>query len=224
LPKRLKARAYKKRGDTHGLRLHATQVARQFARSIFDFSGATVEVIGQENIPKDSAVLFVSNHQGHLDYAAFLGYIDKPKGFIALRGARSIPIVSKWMKDMDCIFMSRTRIKQAVKSIDRGVELLKSGWSMVIFPEGRRSKSDTIAPFKAGSFKLATKSKVPIIPVTLDGTYKIIEANNYLIVPTHIRVTIHPMIETENLEGEELKNLPEKVQTVIASALGEATN
>ena len=218
-PKRLKARAYRKKGDTQGLRLYATQVAQQFAKSVFGFSGSTTEVIGLENIPKESAALFVSNHQGHLDYAVLLGYIDKPKGFIALHGAKNIPIVREWMMDIDCIFLDRDNIKQAMEAINRGVELLKSGWSMVIFPEGRRSKSNTMGPFKAGSFKLATKSKVPIIPVTLDGTYKIIEANNHFIVPSHVRVTIHPMIETANLKGEELKNLPARVHEIIASAL-----
>jgi len=218
-PKRLKARAYRKKGDTKGLRLYATQVAQQFARSIFSFSGSTVDVIGLDNIPKDRAVLFVSNHQGHLDYAVLLGYVDRPKGFIALHRAKSIPIIRKWMMDLDCIFLDRSNIKQAVESIYRGVELLRSGWSMVIFPEGRRSQSSRIAPFKAGGFKLASKAKVPIIPVTIDGTYKIIEANNNFIAPAHVRLTIHPMVETANLKREELKSLPAKVGKIIASAL-----
>ena len=218
-PKRLKARAYRKKGDTQGLRLYATQVAQQFAKSVFGFSGSTTEVIGLENIPKESAALFVSNHQGHLDYAVLLGYIDKPKGFIALHGAKNIPIVREWMMDIDCIFLDRVNIKRAVESINRGVELLKNGWSMVIFPEGRRSQSSSIAPFKAGGFKLATKAKVPIVPVTIDGTYKIIEANNNFIVPAHVRLTIHPMLETANLKSEEIKSLPAKVGKIIASAL-----
>jgi len=217
----LKARAYRKKGDTEGLRLYATQVARHFARSIFDFSGSTAEVVGLENIPKDSAVLFVSNHQGHLDYAVFLGYIDKPKGYVSMHKAKNAPIVGKWMLDMDCIFLNRDNIRQAMTTINQGIELLKSGWPLVVFPEGRRSKGNTIAAFKAGSLKLATKSKVPIIPVTLDGTYKIIEANNGWVVPAHVRVTIHPAIETANLKNEELKNLPTKVREIIASALEE---
>ena len=219
LPKRLGARAYRKRGDIEGLRLYTTQVAQHYAKPFFDASGSTIDIRGLEHIPKDDAVLFVSNHQGNFDYAIFLGYITKPKGFISMTGAKYIPIVRKWMVDLDCVFIDRDNIKQATAALRRGVELLKSGWSMVIFPEGRRSKGNLVGPFKAGSFKLATKSKVPIIPVTLDGTYKIMEANRNWIIPSHVRVTIHPMIETANLEGQELKNLPARVQTIIASAL-----
>ena len=219
VPKRLKARELRQNGDIDGLRIYCTEVARYFARTIFNCTGSTVEMRGLENIPEERTVLFVCNHQGNFDMGVILGYIDKPKGYIAKDGVDKLPIVRRWMHDMDCVFMHREDIKKAAKAISQGVELLKSGWSMLVFPEGRRSKSNEMGPFKHGSFKLATKSKVPIVPVTIDGTYKIMEANNSFIRPAHVIVTIHPIVETADLNSEELKNLPTKVQNIIASAL-----
>ena len=90
---------------------------------------------------------------------------------------------------------------------------------MVIFPEGTRSKGDEMGEFKAGSFKLATKAKVPIIPVTIKGSYKLMEANGNKIKPDMVEIFIHPEIPTADLSKEELSNLPEKVKSIIGSKL-----
>ena len=90
---------------------------------------------------------------------------------------------------------------------------------MVIFPEGTRSKCGQIGEFKAGSFKLATKAKVPIVPITIDGTYKLLEANRGRIRPADVRVTIHPAIQTEGISREEEYALPERVKGIISSVL-----
>ena len=86
---------------------------------------------------------------------------------------------------------------------------------MVVFPEGTRSKCDEMGEFKAGSFKLATKSKVPIVPVTIDGSYKILEGSKYRICPAKVNVYIHEPIETENLSKQCESKLPEMVEKII---------
>ena len=106
-------------------------------------------------------------------------------------------------------------MKQSAKTILEGIKLLKSGHSMVVFPEGKRSKCDEMGEFKAGSFKLATKSKVPIIPVTIDGSYKILEGSHYRICPAKVNVYIHEPIETANLSKESESKLPEMVEKII---------
>lgn len=104
-------------------------------------------------------------------------------------------------------------------AIVEGIKIIKEGHSLVIFPEGTRSKGGPLGEFKAGSFKLATKSKAPIIPVTMDGTYKLMEAQGGKVKPATVNVYIHPPVETANLTKEEQIELPERVKNIIASKL-----
>ncbi|MEQ8154678.1 MAG: lysophospholipid acyltransferase family protein [Clostridiaceae bacterium] len=180
-------------------------------------SGAKVKVYGQENVPKDTNVLFISNHQGNFDIPLIMAYIDKPKGFIAKIELSKFPILSTWMKYMDCVFMDRSNIRKSGEAIVEGIKLLKNGRSLVIFPEGTRSRGKGLGEFKAGSFKLATKSKVPVIPVSINGSYRLMEKNGIKITPAEVELFIHPMIEPSKLTKEELDKLPETVKNIIAS-------
>ena len=195
------------------------EASSKWAQPFIKLSGAKVTVIGSENIPKDGAVLFVSNHQSNFDIPLLIYYLDKPKGFISKKEIEKIPMINRWMKMMDCVFMDRSNLRKSAGAIIEGIKILKKGQSMVICPEGTRSKGGPIAEFKAGSFKLATKSKVPIIPITIDGSYKIMEANKNFIKPADVTLYIHPPIFTDKLSKEEEALLPKKIQEIVASKL-----
>lgn len=182
-------------------------------------SGAKIEIHNLENIPKDKNVLFVSNHQSDFDIAIFMGLIPKNTGFVAKVELQKIPFLSEWMRYIHCVFMDRRDMKQSLQTILDGIKNLKEGYSMVVFPEGTRSKSEHMGEFKPGSFKLATKSKVPIVPVTINGSYKIMEGNHYLIRPAYVDVTIHEPIFLEMLSKEELSGLAERVEETVRSGL-----
>jgi 1-acyl-sn-glycerol-3-phosphate acyltransferase len=193
-------------------------VVRNWALIQVRTSGAKFYISGMDNIP-DEAVLFVSNHQSNFDIAVFLALIPKPKGFVAKIEILKVPVLRNWMKYINCVFMDRKDMRQSLKTIIEGIKILKSGHSMVIFPEGTRSKGDSPGEFKAGSYKLATKSNVPIVPVSISGTYKLMEANKNRIKPADVRVTIHPPIFTVNLPDEELATLPQTVENIIKSGI-----
>ena len=193
-------------------------VGRRFSVSQIRFTGSSVYVKGLENIP-EGAVLFVSNHQSYFDIGVFLGYIPKPLGFVAKAELSKIPVLKRWMEQFRCVFLDRSDIRKSAKAITEGIEILKSGHSLVIFPEGTRSKSSEMLDFKAGSFKLATKAKVPVVPVTIDGTYKILEANNGRLRAADVAVYVHEPIQTRDLTAEEAAALPGKVQEIIRSKL-----
>lgn len=198
---------------------YVNKITSEWAMKHVKRSGANVIVHGLENIPEDRAVLFVSNHQSNFDIALFMSYINKPKGYIAKAEMGKAPLISTWMKSIHCVFMDRKNMKQSARAIIEGIQTLKSGHSMVIFPEGTRSKGDKMAEFKAGSFKLATKAKVPIVPVTINGSYKLMEANGNRIKPADVEVYIHPIIETVGISKEEEKELHKTVQNIIESKL-----
>ncbi|MFX3625286.1 MAG: lysophospholipid acyltransferase family protein [Ectobacillus sp.] len=190
-----------------------------FGKKMIAVTGSTVEVKGLENIPQDRAVLVICNHQSNFDIAVLMGYLNKPLGFISKIEIQKIPLVSKWMELMNCVFMDRADRRQSLQAIKQGIELLKGGHSLVIFPEGTRSKNGEIGEFKTGSFHLATKSGVPILPVTISGTYNISEANGFWFKPARVTVTISEPIYEEQYKEMDIKELAQHTRNIIASKL-----
>ena len=178
--------------------------------------GVKVTAIGQENIP-DGAVVFISNHQSNFDTPVLIeaGAIA---GFISKKEVFKVPMLGYWMKQIHCVSVDRDNIRDAVKMIQNGVKNLKQGYSMLIFPAGTRAKDGVIKEFKNGSFKLATKAKVPIVPVTVDGTNMAYEYDGKL-RKANVTVTFHKPISTENLSREEEKQLAETVHDIVATSL-----
>lgn len=197
----------------------ATSFTSKAARVLIHLSGSKVIITGAENIPQEGPVVFVSNHQGHMDSAVLLGFIKKPKGFVSIVEAKRFPIIYSWMKSIKCVFMDRSNIKQSVECINKAVEIVKQGHSMVIFPEGKLSDSDEMAEFKKGSMKLAVKAGVPIIPVTISGTYKMMNKSGRNIRPCTIMCIIDKSIQTANLSKDEEQELAQKVRSIIENNL-----
>lgn len=196
-----------------------TKKVSSWAMDRMNDSGAKVNVYGIENLPEDKNFLFVSNHQSNFDILLLLAYLPVPKAFVAKVELEKLPFINQWMKRIHCLFMDRNDIKQSAQIIIEGIKQLKSGINMVIFPEGTRSKTGKLGEFKGGSFKLATKSKCPIVPLTIDGTRNIMEANNYRIKPVTVNLYIHPPIDVTSLSKEEIAKLPETVRETIENDL-----
>ncbi len=214
-----KAHYLERKNRTEDRTLLLYKITHWWANFVLKLSGCKVHVEGRENIPKDRAALFVANHQSNFDIPLLMSVIDTPKGFIAKKELENIPLLSKWMKYIQCVFMDRNNLRQSAESIVKGINILKSGYSMVIFPEGTRSKSGQHSDFKAGSFKLATKSKSLIVPVTIDGTYKVLEESNNKIKASNLKVIIHKPIDPATLSKDQLNNLHEDVQNIVFNSL-----
>ncbi|WP_291575530.1 lysophospholipid acyltransferase family protein [Clostridium sp. UBA4548] len=219
LPQMYIVKSLEKKGELAQRDEYVHKTTSKWALNRVKLSGAKVQIFGEENIPKDKPVVFISNHQGNFDIALFMSYIDKPKGYVAKIEMKKIPILRDWMTYMNCVFMDRSSIRKSAEAIVEGVNIIKKGYSLVIFPEGTRSKGDKIGEFKAGSFKLATKAKVPIVPVTIIGSYKLMEANGNKIVPSQVEMYIHPPVDTASISKEDLEALPDKVKSIIESKL-----
>lgn len=214
---RIKVKFLTSKGDIAKRQEFIHKVTYIWSNFIMKVSGAKVNIVGLDNIPKDKTILFISNHQSNFDIPLLLSSIDIPKGFIAKKELANWPFISTWMKYMNCIFMDRDNLRKSAESIVEGINLLRSGYSMIIFPEGTRSKGKPVDEFKGGSFKLATKSKCPIVPLTINGTYKLLEANNNMIKGADIELIVHPPIDITALSKEELEALPETVHSIINS-------
>ena len=182
------------------------QKPKHWAKTLVKLTGSHIEVVGQEKIP-NGPVLFVSNHQGNFDVPILIGFLEKPLGFISKVEVKKIPLIPRWMEAMNCVFIDRKDRRKAVQSIRDGIATLKKGHSLVIFPEGTRSKGDEMGEFKKGGLRLATDSKVPVVPITISGSYKIMEEKKFGFQPAQVKVTIHDPIflpQDEKVDGNQL--------------------
>jgi 1-acyl-sn-glycerol-3-phosphate acyltransferase len=186
-----------------------------FGKMMIGCTGSKVKVEGIENIPRDEGVLIVSNHQSNFDIPLLLGYLNKPIGFIAKAELKKLPIVPDWMEQMHSVFMDRSDRRQSLNAIKEGIDKLKNGHSLVIFPEGTRSKSSEIGEFKSGSLHLATKSGVPVIPVRIEGTYNILEANGNRIKPANVTLKVFPPVYPEQIGITDPKELTNYIKDII---------
>lgn len=196
---------------------HVSDWARYMV-NLMSCKKADVTVIGKEKIPQDTAVVFIGNHQGYMDIPVMLGYSEKNLAFISKAEVLKVPVLSKWMKLMQCVFMVRESPRQSVQAMNTAVENVKKGYSMMIFPEGHRSKSDEIKPFHPGSFKLAFRSEVPIVPVTISGTWHLFEENRRP-AAAPVTLTFHDPIPTAGLTREQQSAIPDKVFEIIKAGL-----
>lgn len=175
---------------------------------ILFLTGVDVTVLGEENVPKDEAVLYVANHRSYFDI--LLTYVRVPSltGYISKIEVERIPLLRNWMRNLHCLFLDRKDIKQGLKTILTGIEKIKSGISIFIFPEGTRNKEkDTFLPFHGGSFKLAEKSGCPIIPIALNNAADIFEDHSPKIKKTHVVIEYGKPIYTSQLDKDTKKNL-----------------
>ncbi|QDP39329.1 lysophospholipid acyltransferase family protein [Radiobacillus deserti] len=184
------------------------------SQRVFKKTGSTIEVVGQENLPAGPA-LFVANHQGLFDILVLLGYLGKPIGFIAKQEIKKIPIIPQWMVKIHCVFLNRSDRRGAIQVMNDGIENLEAGHSMVIFPEGTRSRGTTVHEFKPGSLRLGTKAGVPIIPVAINGTYKIMEEKDGSLQAAHVQLTICEPISPEQYEGMKNQEIAVQIQQTI---------
>ena len=191
-----------------------------WASAVVKATKAKIDIKGIENIPTEGPVLFVSNHQSDVDIMLFLSLVKLPIGFIAKIEMLKVPFIRTWMKLMRSVFIDRKNIRQTAGVIIEGIEILKSGHSMVVFPEGTRSRSGEPLPFKPGAIKLATKSMADIVPVTINGSSNVLENNRYRVKAADVKIIFHPVIRTKDLDTAELAKLSETVENIILGGLG----
>jgi len=216
--KKMKFNSIKKHKTEEEAVVFVDKIAKNWSNFIIRAAGLNLTVVGKENIPNEPC-LFVGNHQSNFDIPVVLSNMNRPTGAVAKKEMEKLPIMSYWMSQIHCVFMDRENPREALKAISEGVENLKSGYSMLIFPEGTRSRSNNMGEFKQGSMRLAIKAGVPIVPITLYDTYKVMEGNNGKIKKANAKLIIDKPIYLDNMSKEEKSNISEVVQNIIQNNL-----
>lgn len=185
-------------------------------RGVLYLAGAKVTVIGEENVPKDRPVLYIGNHRSYFDIVITYIRVPRPTGYIAKKEMLRYPFLRSWMKYLHCLFLDRNDLKQGLKTILEGIEKVKSGISICIFPEGTRNRvNDTFMPFREGSFKIAEKTGCPIIPMSINNSAAIFEDHLPKIKKAHVILEYGKPIYMNEMTREEKKGIGSKVQAAI---------
>ena len=170
---------------------------------------AKLEVNGKENIPNE-ACLFVANHISFFDIVVTYPLMISPTGYIAKKELEKVPFLSWIMSFVNCIFLDRKDPRNGLKAVLSAADMIKSGISVFLFPEGTRSKTGKMGEFKDGGFKIATKSKAPVVPVGITGTNDILENHFPFIKSGKVIVSFGKPIYTTDMDRAEQKLLPGK--------------
>jgi 1-acyl-sn-glycerol-3-phosphate acyltransferase len=196
-----------------------TVMLKRFVRRLMKIIGIEVEIIGDENLPKHGNYVLVGNHQGHADpFFPFL-FMDRSLGFVAKKELRKLPIVPSLMELYHCVLIDRKDLRQSLQAIQEGAEFVRDGYPMMIYPEGTRSTSEEMLPFKSGAMNLALKAKADVVPVTMVGSYWIQQKGSNLIRKAKVRVVIDAPIPTVDMDRSEKKELSGRVRGIIEQNL-----
>ena len=185
-------------------------------RVILFICGTRLTIIGEENVPKDQPVLYIGNHRSYFDIIITYSRCPRLTGYVAKDSMKKVPLLSVWMSRLHCLFINRSDVKEALKTILAGIDNIKNGISMCIFPEGTRNKTeDLMLPFKEGSFKIAEKSGCPIIPMAITNSADVLEAHMPRVKKAHVIVEYGKPIYPEELDKETKKHLGVYVRGII---------
>lgn len=192
---------------------HIIQTAFNVVRIL---SGVKLVIKGKENLLGDTAVLYIGNHRSYFDIVLSYLAFPSPTGYVAKIEMHKAIILRRWMENIHCLFLDRSDIKQGLKTILNGIEKIKSGISICIFPEGTRNKmDDDFLPFKAGSMKISEKSGCPIIPMSINHSDDVFEKHFPKIKKTTVIIEFGTAVYPNQLDKEDKKNLASIIQGKI---------
>ncbi len=185
-------------------------------------TGARITIIGEDRVPTDTAVLFIGNHRSFFDILLTYSRCKNRTGYVAKKEMEKIPLLSDWMRALHCLFIDRDNIREGLKTILAGIDKIKQGISITIFPEGTRSRSSDeleMLPFHEGSFKIATKTGCPIVPIAISNSSGIFEDHFPKIRPVDVIVEYCEPVYPEQLTKDEKKFVGKYVQGIIRETL-----
>ena len=183
-----------------------------------------VEVRGRENLKKNQSYVFVSNHQGAFDIFLIYGFLGVPIKWMMKTGLGRIPLVGAACRAAGFIFVDSSTPVAAKRSIAEAKSRLKNGASLIAFPEGSRTQTGKMGRFRKGAFQIAIDQHLPIVPMTLNGPFKVMPTGTFNIYPHRMEMVIHPPVLVDELTCsgmKDLQHLANDVKEVIASTLWE---
>jgi 1-acyl-sn-glycerol-3-phosphate acyltransferase len=188
-----------------------------WARQILRAAGTPVHAVGLERIPPGEPVIYASNHSSMFDIWALFATLPGSVRFVAKRELFRIPLLGPAMRAAGHVPIDRTVKARAFEAYDDAARIIKRGLSPVVFPEGTRSRTGELLPFKNAPFALAIAAQVPIVPVYVHHTFEILPKGAWRLRPRPIRLLVGAPIPTAGLSAEDREALRERVRAAIVA-------
>ena len=184
--------------------------------------GLDIRVEGRENLWSHRPAVFVFNHQSQADALIMAKLLGEDFTGVAKIEVKSHPIAGPMFSSMDVVFIERSNRDKAIKALEPAVEALRNGVSLVIAPEGTRSETEKLGPFKKGAFHMAMQAGVPIVPVVIHNAIESQPKGEILFRPANVRVEVLPPVDTRHWKAESLEKRVADVRSMFLRALGQS--
>ncbi len=200
-------------------------VARAWSRALLHIGFVRVEVTGVEKIPPHGSYVFASNHLSYMDTPVVLSNLPVQFRFLAKKGLFQIPFLGTHLARAGHIPVPRGDPRAAVRTLTTAADAIRDhGISMLIFPEGGRSRDGLLQDFKEGAAYIALKAGVPLVPIALEGTREVLPFGSGVIVPGRVRMRVGDPIPTAGLTLRDRVRLTAQVRDEIVALLDTKTH
>lgn len=193
------------------------RLSGRWARGILRASGVRVAL--RDEARPSGPVVFACNHQSALDILVLAGFVPYPFGFVAKEELRSTPLIGPVLENSACVFVDRRDPRASVRSIQQAGREIRGGASVLVFPEGVRTYSGGLAPFQRGAFVLAVEAGVPVVPVALHGSYRVLDERRMAMRPGTVGLHLMPPIDTAGLTRRDLPSLMTQTRDALEASL-----
>ena len=188
------------------------------AKSALFLAGVKIAVTGRGKIPEGESVVYMPNHQSNCDPPA-VATILPPVLIMAKKEFFHVPILGTGMRMRGFIPVDRSNRERAFAAVEQAVSALKKGRSLLVFPEGTRSRTGRLQPFKRGVFVMAIKAGTPIVPVSVSGASRVMRPGDFRIYPGLVRITIHSPVFTAGCSVADRSEVAVQVRQAIMKGL-----
>lgn len=195
-------------------------VAARWARWVARLLPLRVSVNGRENVDPNQAYVVVANHLSMLDILAIFGWSGLELRWVLKQELRKMPLIGWGCSVLGYVFVDRSNREAAIQAINKATGKLEPGEGMMFFPEGTRSKSGQLLPFKMGAFKTAISQQMPVLPIAVSGTYALMPSGTLLPRPGRAAIHIQTPIATAGLGKSDAQHIAAQARDAISRALG----
>lgn len=178
-----------------------------------------IQVNGHADIHRKTSYIFVANHQGAFDIFLIYGFLGRNFKWMMKKSLRSIPLVGRACQAAGHIFVDKSGPKKVQETIEQARHTLKDGMSLVVFPEGRRTFTGHMGDFKKGAFQLADELRLPVVPLSIDGSFEVLPRTGRFIRRHRMILTLHEPIFPQGQGHENIQNTRDKAHQVIQESL-----
>ena len=198
----------------------ARRCMKRWAKISLSLALLQVDIVGQERLSSKGTYIFMANHASFLDILLLLACVPHNFRFIIKKELFTVPLLGAVLRRCGEVPMDRQNPWKALRSLRQAADLLRQGTSVVVFPEGTRTLDGQIQEFKKAVFVLPIRSRAPVVPVLIEGTFQALRRGSILLNPVPLKMTFYDPIPTNSFEVRDRQILADKLRQILSKQYG----